>query len=603
GFNSLIENLGGKIVDNLIRHNFCLLRIHMDQKIMDEIIELKEIALIDRPPYHRIVEELLETDIEDLEIKGSPPENNAGILIVDSGIRSGHPLLSNAVADEISIATRRSTKILNDDPTDDVGHGTMVSGIALYGDISKCIVEKIFEPKIWIFSSKVMYKDEYGRSSYDPEELLEHQLEKAVKTFVTQYPNCKIVNISFGNDIRCFKKGMRQFNLAALIDELSKELNIIFVVSAGNSDVRIFENYLSNFLNNENEDVKIIDPATSALSLTVGASCFLKGKLFDREAISPTTRVGPGIRGMIKPELIENGGYGYGKESDIVVLNPNWIEEGRLFTQNSGTSFSAPKISHILALLINKYRTTSLNLIKAILISSTSISNDIIKIIKEIDTEGILDILDPIMITGYGMPNLDKSLFSYDNHVLLIRENKIKLNNVHIYPIFIPKSFITEKGERSISVSLAFDPPVNKNRADYLGCTLEAKLYRNIPPEEIQNYYQTVNIEEEEDDKDNPKKRFEKLLKKNQIDLKPNLTTRKLGVHQKCEITFRRSPKIDTNIPLTLVIINRNRWIGSEDYNQDYGVVLTLEHKAMIDLYNEIRILIRERARVQTKSP
>lgn len=593
GFKSLIDNQGGKISDHLITKNFCLLRVRLDQNLINNIANLKEIALIDRPPYYKTIEEQLQSDIEDFDIKGNPPEKNTGILIIDSGIRSGHPLLSNAVADEAAIATYRTDGVRADDPTDDVGHGTMVSGVALYGDVGKCIRDRTFQPEIWIFSSKVMYRDEYGQCAYDPKELFEHQLEKAVRRFVTQYDNCKIINLSLGNNKRRFKVGMRQFNLAALIDELSKELNVVFVISAGNSDRRLFDNYLQNFFDNSNEQVKIIEPATSALGLTVGASCFSQDMLINNQVISPFTRVGPGLRGMIKPELIDNGGGGFSNEKDIISLNYNWINEGRLFTRNFGTSLSTPKISHILAKLMNKFNNYSPNLIKAILISSSSVYKSIEETINGIDTDEFDDILDSIMMTGYGIPDLEYALYSFDNRVVLLKENELGLNKAHIYPIDIPESFIREKGKRSISVSLAFDPPVNKNRADYLGCVFEIRLYKNIPIEEIEEYYRTINIGEEDEEIMNE---FKKRLTANMIGLKPNLTTRKLGVHQKGIIKYIRTPtSIDTTLPLVMVIINRNRWIKEEEYMQNYGVVVTIEHQATISLYNDIRVRMRNR--------
>ena len=91
--NAYRDNADFRITDELITNSFVLIRAKLTKGIFDEIIELKEIARADRPaiptfnPY-----ELMRPDVSDHTIN-KPDENAAGILIVDSGIISNHPLL------------------------------------------------------------------------------------------------------------------------------------------------------------------------------------------------------------------------------------------------------------------------------------------------------------------------------------------------------------------------------------------------------------------------------------------------------------------------------------------------------------------------------
>jgi hypothetical protein len=262
-----------------------------------------------------------------LSTEGIPPENATAIAILDSGILSNQPLLEKAVGDEIAASTKYSSKIKEEQPQDDVGHGTKVAGIALYGDIKECIENKKFKPEVWILSAKVMYAEKNPftgeiEAKYDEEELLEHQLERAVREFVEKYRNCRVINLSLGDSAKKMFGSKRQFNMAALIDELAKELKLVFVISSGNFNdygkKGFPENYPS-YLLEETDDVKIIDPGTSAIAITVGSitqeygpSIRNPGELFFSPAKtnypSPFTRVGPGYKGMIKPELVEEGG-------------------------------------------------------------------------------------------------------------------------------------------------------------------------------------------------------------------------------------------------------------------------------------------------------
>lgn len=596
GFEKLIISKEGRIVDKLITKNFCIFRVKINKHLYEDILDLREVAHIDRPPKIKL-ETALNADIKDLKISGEPPENATGILLVDSGILSSHPLLENAVGDEIAIATRNSKKISEDDPYDDIGHGTQVAGVALYGDIKECIDNKIFKPEIWIFSAKVMFKDEFGYSTYDEEELLEHQLDEAVKRIVSSYPNCKVINLSLGDSAKRMHQGRRQFNLASLVDELSKELNVIFVTSTGNYDSDESDKYPDYLCDESTDKVKLIDPATSALALTVGglSNKLIPNLLLEKftEYPSPITRVGPGLRGMIKPELVENCGCGFGEESDVMTINPHWINEARLFTLVAGTSFSAAKISNYIARIANKYPNRSMNLIKALLLSSTYIPLERPEPLKEISLySSDKTAIDLLKIYGYGKPDLEKSLFSESNRVILIRENTIKLNQFHIYPVYLPEEFIKERGDRRISVTLVFDPLVNKNRADYLGASFEIHLFKNIAIDDVIRSYSSKEIDVEEDEI------VPEKIKNKEIKLHPGVNLRKKGLHHKGIKEYKKQPDINVNYPLVLAVICQDRWIKDEDYKQNYAVIVSIEHSRIIDLYNKIRLRNQERVTI-----
>jgi len=446
-----------------------------------------------------------------------------------------------------------------------------------------------------------MYKNETGDAEFDEEELLEHQLERSVSWVFENYPNCRIVNLSLGNSFNRLTDGARQFNLSTLIDELSKKYNLIFVVPSGNIFDELCESdSYPDYLINSNK-IRIIDPAPSALALTVGAVYNINGPTGVPAIYYPSriTRVGPGYGGMIKPDLVENGGGGYGEESSVVTVNPNWIKDGRLFTLESGTSFSVPKISHCLAKLVNAFPDYSNNMIKALLISSSRILKNRPGCLSDLDIYKNNDakLMEFLNIYGHGIPNYDKSRYSDKNRVILLSDNRIKLNHIHTYSFYIPKEFILSRGARRLSVTLVFDPPVNKNRSDYLGTTMEARLFREPDTNDIKKFFGSADINEE------TVKEILSRRELKEIELRPGPIIRKRCVHQKGVIEYkeRGRPKINPEQPLTLVIICQNRWIkdrddkDDEDYLQDYAVVVSVEHSEEIDIYNKIRLKNREK--------
>jgi len=625
GFEELIRSNNGWVTDKLITENFCLLRVKINKSTFEEILELKEICRIDRPPKPYITFQMLSLSLEKFEIGEPPPLNATAIAILDSGILSNHPLLEKAVGDEIAVPLLSSDKIKGKNPQDDVGHGTKVAGIALYGDIKRCIEERKFEPKVWILSAKVMYKEENPitgeiYAAYKEDELLEHQLERAIRYFTGKYPNCKVVNISLGDKYKKMFGKRRQFPLATLIDELAKELDIIFVISAGNLDPEEngYSDRYPDYLIEESPKVKIIDPASSAYAITVGAISQEFGPsdrrpheiLFSpakENYPSPFTCVGPGYKGMIKPELVEEGGNIIYSPSDplriediggkLVVINPGWINDGRLFTVDHGTSFSAPKVSHYLAKLFNYFPDYSPNLIKALLLASAEIPDERPQPLSDISfNDPDVKLLDLLKVYGYGKPNFERAVFSDVNDVLLIAENKIKPNAIHLYYFYLPREFIEQSGKREISIVLVYNPPVRRNRIDYLGIDMEFHLFKNSDVKEIIYGYNSIlktGIHPELEDI------VPEELKLKEIDLHPGVRIRKKGLHQKGIKIYSRRPSINHEKPLVLTVISQNRWINDPSYLQSYAVIVKIKHANEINIYNSIKQKIEEKIRIR----
>jgi hypothetical protein len=129
-----------------------------------------------------------------------------------------------------------------------------------------------------------------------------------------------------------------------------------------------------------------------------------------------------------------------------------------------------------------------------LLINSASIPKDRPIPLSEINVDDVsYKAINLLNIYGYGKPNIEKALKSESNRVILIRENKIKLKKFHIYPVYLPIEFIEERGEKKLSVTLVHDPPVNRNRTDYLGTVLEFHLYKDSTIEEVISEYKQMN--------------------------------------------------------------------------------------------------------------
>jgi hypothetical protein len=345
-------------------------------------------------------------------------------------------------------------------------------------------------------------------------------LVEAVRYFVDTY-SCKIFNISLGNTNSPYDhKHIR--GIAYVLDQLSRELDVLFVVSAGNFSGSIDpevprqswrDEYPEYLLANES---LIIDPAPAMNVITVG-SLAKHNATFDAQRYpeiaqlapasehqpSPFTRHGPSVKGAIKPELVAIGGNlatsvrrdqltPVTKGMGVLTCNSGFVG-GTLFGETSGTSFAAPYITHLAGRLLNNYPTASANLLRAMLVNNSnlpaeverSFSSDLHLAYKSINKR------DPARdVAGYGLVDESELFRSSQNVVTLIVEDKIANNEHHFYELPLPPEFLrTQRAAREIRVTLAYCPAVRTTRIDYLATKMHFRLVKDTSLESVQRYF------------------------------------------------------------------------------------------------------------------
>ncbi len=627
-----------KMSDRYIGEYLCIARIKVTQEVLELLLQEEIVKEIDRPPqpaFERNADYNL--PISDFPEIIPPPEDNCGILVIDSGVQRGHPLIA-PVLGEAEVFPDPTQEIIQGGPDDVNGHGTNVAGIAIYGDVENCIKQRSFDPTAWLFSARVTNED----NKYDEDLLVENQLDRAIRAFVEQYPNCKIINISLGNADQIYRDGLKQFRLAAKIDEIAynyKHKNIVFVISAGNAfheEVQSNEQLRTDYPNYLlNPSAQIIDPATSAIALTVGSLSLGRGSITEpsdvrRQAIaklpgypSPFTRTGFGVDGMIKPDVVDFGGdlaldlsyrenLGLPKTNilsdniaGVSILTLSKDYSNSLFDICSGTSFAAPRVANIAAQLFTKYPDASSNLIRALIVNSAALPQEIP---PEFQCKGKKSpnkqIKNQLKIYGYGQANLERAMYSAENYVVLSEDNiSIKVGYFHIYEIpQLPPEFFTIKGTRILSITLAFDPPTRPTRGDsYLGVTMEFDLFKGIDREIVRKAYETTSKTSSPDEStDNTKQKLKKKYKAGiEVKLSPGSSIRKKGTIQRGQVEISsRSTNYDKGNMILVVSCNR-KWAKPDDIEiQRYALVACVSHSdPQVDLYNRMQIQIAQRDR------
>lgn len=601
-----------RVLDRYIGPTLILAKIAITGSRLERLLDFDSVAEIDLPPIASF-EPVSARNVtaDDFPSPPHPPTDGPRVCIIDSGIVSNHPLLAPYVGHAEAVLTQAES------PADINGHGTMVGALAVFGDVRACYEERSFVSSITLFSARVLNE----RNEFDDEKLIINQFRQAIETFMSPPHNCRIFNISIGG----YTPGLdthtrRQNRWAEALDLLAHELKVLLVVAAGNhaeaiafnaEDAEaILRDYPALLLR---PAARLNDFATAAIPITVGAlaqhdAIAVRRPPYDNDIVciiakadepSPMTRSGPGIQGAIKPEFVHYGGsmiFDRGAARKIhsdegtAVMSFSHEPTERLFAYDIGTSFAAPRIARLAALVQHQLQqelteTPHPNLVRAILATSAAIPEAAQKRLNQLSR---LDKHAAIKICGYGLPEEGLALRSSDRRVTLYAQSQLPLDHFHIYRIPIPETFLQAAGTRSITVALAFDPPVRGRRLDYLGVEMNMYLIRGKSFEEVHNAYR----------KSGPGEDAEKALEdRYRISLEP-ARSRKKSTLQCGTFTMRRTRAKNYGNEYWLVILAERKWAPPEIEQQDYAVAVTLTADDP-DLYVQIRQRIRSRVRLQ----
>jgi hypothetical protein len=600
-----VNNHGGRVTDKYPGSNMFLARVRVSGAILDQMLEIGEIREIDFPPEPAMeMPEYYRSQIDDFQTPITPPTpDSPGICIVDSGLATGHPILANAVGDARSFPISLGTEI------DQNGHGTMVSGLALYGDVDNCINSLNFTPQMFLYSAKVTN----AQNRFDDETLIITQMEQSIQYFHDTY-GCRIFNISLADPDLIYADG-KPSPWASSLDNLAQKYNVIIVVSAGNISVATYQgqdaesiraNYPGYLLDDTS---RILEPSTAVNVLTVGSLCksensFHAGRqpgdliepVGEVNMPSPFTRCGPGVNKAVKPDVVEYGGnsawYGsqrrfFQNDPGLDIVSTNWQYQNKLFAAMSGTSFSAPRVAHLAALILQKYPDISANLVRTLIANSASIPS--IAFARFTNEEDIR------RLYGYGLPDLNKALYSTDNRVLLMADDEIANDGIHVYEIPIPDVFKSTRGERVITICLAYDPPVRHTRKDYTGVNLEFRLLRGRTTDQIFEWYSNQRADE-----------IAPIPDRYICTLQPSIQNRGGGTLQKAEFRIKQNSAL-VNYPgehFHILVQSHKGWVDNNLYPaQRYAVTVSLEHLgAQLDIYNLLRDRIRPDVRQRVRA-
>lgn len=610
---------GGRVADKFAHDGAGLLlaRAYVPAGRVAEVAALDFVARIDVLPTPALtLPQLYGDELRDMQ-PVAPPADDAPIVgIVDSGVRSAHPLLAGVVLAADAIGTGIT------EGEDQHGHGTMVAALIAHGPIEAVITRSVPVPPLCrIVSARVLD----ANNEFPDDDLWEHDLADAITWCIDH--GASVINVSLG-DARSVLSAPRQLAGAAVIDDFARRHDVTIVTCAGNIapadyltgvDEGAAVTYPERLL--AADRARLIDPAPAMLALTVGAvtDAAAATGLTARETVvrvpmgkpgwpSPFTRVGPGVSGAVKPELVERGGT-LGIESGRFVDNDAELgvvsagaQADRPLIHDIGTSFAAPLVSRIAAGVKARFPSFSANQVRALVLASTAPP----EFGEDIEGTGPAAQQDAVRrLVGYGRPNMARAIESTSHRVVLVAEDEIAVDGVHIYELPIPASFRQSGGQRGIDVALAYNPKTRARRLDYLSSRMEFHVFRGMTVEEVQETVARLEDSDEEvdpgalagDDGEalsvatdeaapKPPPTISQLGSK-VSKLLPAPSIRSAGANQLGRKVFSR--RFDSeHEPVHLVIRNTNRW-DDDTATQPYALAVVLwRTEAQEELYVEL---------------
>lgn len=587
---------GMEHLDTLAQPSLVMVRVRCSRQHAENgLLRYRDVRTVDLPPRFGIELQTLLTDIGEIPPPIEPAEGASSITVLDSGLTTGHPLVAAAVGDAQGF-------VPPDRGADDripEGHGTFVSGLALYGDLSAAVSRRRLVPSLRLFSGKVLKDD-----GTDQTEFVERAVEEAVRYFRSEY-NCRVFNLSYG-DLNKVYDGRHLRSLAYTVDHLSRSLDVLFVVSSGNRMLNTlprplrdrYPDYLFEAAN------RVLDPGTALNAITVGGLAQHDATLaaqrypnhIETVAVagtdqpSPITRCGPSVSGAVKPDFVEFSGnvavdrLGNPQTRGLGVLSLNsGFAAGRPLCEDIGTSYAAPMVAHKAAKLLGELAGASPNLLRALLGVHAAWPDACVELL---DPHRNADGKDKLLrATGYGRIEEGALYQSLDRIVTLVAEETIDADRHHFFRVPVPGGWWRGgRRWRRVRVALAYAPESRTTRLDYRATKMR---------------FYFVNADNLDDVTAAFRRNREDGMEERQSNRRISGDKRNGGTLQVSEWRFGQRPQRGG----LFVVVTRQdaAWSRVSDQPESYALAIVLDdrQRAEADLYAEVRAELQARARVR----
>jgi len=436
--------------------------------------------------------------IDDLRGRMEFPSAEApAVCVLDTGVTRGHPLLVDLLSEDDAM-TVDPTWGTNDDGggPDNMGHGTEMSGLAAYGDLSVPLTSRQpVQLKHRLESVKILpprgtnQPELYGAITAEAVARPEVNKPRRLRTFslavtaIDQRDRGEPTSWSAAIDAlaagRIFDPATQGL---VYLDAPEEGARRLFVVSAGNIP---FDRLATQHL--DRSDVEPVhDPAQAWNALTVSA--FTEKALISDHNwdgwnpvsrpgdLSPwsTTSVTFDESWPIKPDVVFEGGNaahdGNAFDSgipDLCLLSTFYKPNEKLFVLSCATSAATAQVARIGAMIQAEYPAFWPETIRALVVHSAKWTRTMQAQLGATQSKRARALL--VRRYGFGVPHLDRALRSANDCLTLVAQSVIhpfsegKMREMHLHEFPWPKEVLQELGETPMQLRVTLSYFIEPN--------------------------------------------------------------------------------------------------------------------------------------------
>lgn len=416
--------------------------------------------------------------VEDLLARLQLNLGNVNVCVLDTGVNNAHQLLAPILADNVRLSVNPAWGI--DDHNSGSGHGTLMSGIAAYGNLEESLLSGqniLITHKLC--SVKILPPDHIAPTP------IEHWGEvtyQGISRAEIQLPDEKIIYCMAITSKTDVDRG-RPSSWSGAIDNIAygtENDKRLLIVSAGNIiDPNEWNNYPQS-----NLTISVQNPAQAWNILTVGAYTN-KAVITDPSFSGYTTLAAPGelspysstsltwerTKWPVKPDVVFEGGnilrapdgQLIDGHDDLGLLSTAKNTTIRQFDIISATSAATAQASWMAAKITTQYPNAWPETVRALIIHSAEWTDEMIRQFNiDITRKGHIKQL--LRICGYGIPNLTKALYTTESGLTFVgqeylqpfikRESRYVTNEMHFYKLPWPTETLLEMGETLVKLKI-----------------------------------------------------------------------------------------------------------------------------------------------------
>lgn len=472
-----------------------------------------------------------------------PPNDAPAVCVLDTGVNRGHPLLVDLLNERDHDTVRAEWG--KDDSFQGTTHGTLMAGLAAYGDLTP-VLESSDSVALthWLESVKVLPRlgsnepELYGSITQEAISRAEINAPERQRVFAMAVTAPDSPDFTELGKPTAWSAALDSYTSGAMDDDDAKRL---VCVSGGNAWLQKRSEYPS-----KNELTSLEDPAQSWNVLTVGActamdivtdhngdivpeaTCIApRGGLSPHSATSCLWTSKESRHWPLKPDVVFEGGNvaadanGNREERDsICLLTTNSDIQQRLFAPFWATSAATALAARMAAHIQAEYPEFWPETVRALMVHSAEWAPEMLRDAKKGNKGHIAHILRRF---GHGQPNLARALASARSRATLIcqdslrpfekTDGSLRTKDMMLYRLPWPKSLLQENCALNVKLRITLSYFIEPNPGSrmvnskyrYAGCNLRF-LVQTATEKSVDNFIARVSNAISDDERDSYEK-------------------------------------------------------------------------------------------------